>query len=447
MATDKFCNLRAFIKEHNKKLDNVIDDICAGHLFTQRRAVTFLNPTSSKLIEKLSDSKVDAEERFKMMRSLFIDGRHPNGVSKGLHSLNRKKIEEDLASVTKHRANQWETFNKSVVYDYSADHIPKEGESIVITKKQNVKGKGESGHENCSYKVTQELFKDMDHMSKEELHVKVTRTLSSLLGSFKDTNSELFNKCIEALDPNMSLSWFILVKPSPMSSYNESCNDYISSDIFDQWYDNVYSDEALRGNMNAKIIQDIFTNDSVYKTDRSKVQKQSLTRHKFKDACIASTSTKGELIKSLVEAYSEFNSNPEIKLLEDELRFHYSDAFGKKFNKDTVHDLLHLNWKDFGSSSIIFNKFISDSVASQELCDIRSSFISSNAFLYVNYDDSIFQKITNLVAGAGEGKRKVITILGKKSRNMHKMEYPKMSLAKFVKSLSSSEKAELKKLL
>jgi hypothetical protein len=426
-TNDTHCSLYGWLKDNNTELFNILEDMCAPGLFRPRHPTTFLNPNEKLTQElvKMCDNG-EGEEAFKILSSLFIFGKHSK-LDGELVSYNRKKYETDLSGLKKDNSFiQWKSKDNTAVFSYDLPKFPKEGKAAqppkLERKKRDVEGSSEGNHKRIT--DTEELFKDLDN-TDNALFKKVARNLNSLLEHVKSKNPSEFDKIKLLMDPNMVVSWFILVQPT------KSTDHHISDDSYNDWelteFSSITGVETIRS-----IFESNDKNNDV--KDQAKARKD-ITRVGFK-------STQEAVIK----AY-----NNHVKLLEDEIRFRFSDD--TTFEKSDINELSHLNWDEPKKSLVIFSNVSDGCLNNPALHSIMTKFIDSNAFKYTLYNAKIHERLTETISGAGNGNsnvKKMISILGNKNRNfiknMEKTNENK-ALSKFVSSLTSKQKSSLKELL
>jgi hypothetical protein len=271
-----------------------------------------------------------------------------------------------------------------------------------------------------------DMFSRLQILMKDNaLFKKVARNLNSLLEHVKSKNPSEFDKIKLLMDPNMVVSWFILVQPT------KSTDHHISDDSYNDWELTEFS--SITG---VETIRSIFeSNDKNNEVKDQAKARKDITRVGFK-------STQEAVIK----AY-----NNHVKLLEDEIRFRFSDD--TTFEKSDINELSHLNWDEPKKSLVIFSNVSDGCLNNPALHSIMTKFIDSNAFKYTLYNAKIHERLTETISGAGNGNsnvKKMISILGNKNRNfiknMEKTNENK-ALSKFVSSLTSKQKSSLKELL
>lgn len=429
---DTHCSLYGWLREHNSELFAELEEICAVGLFRPRYPVTFLNP-NKKLTQELvkMSENGDGEKAFEILSSLFIFGKHSK-LDGELISWNRKKIKTDLSGLKKDPSFvQWKSKDNSAVFSYDLDKFPTEGATSKPPKLERKKRDIDGGNvENQKrFQITQTLFNNLEN-DNHELFIRVARNLNSLLEHVKDKSEDVFNTISSLIDPNMVVSWFILVQPT------KSNDHHIPNDIFNDWVQPSNIAE-LSG---VDTIKKIFQNN---KPDNNKVKVQAEAR---KNTIREGFSKTKEAIK---KAYSDDGGN--LKLLEDELRFRFSD--NDKFEDDDIKELKTINWDNPEKSLVIFANTSEECLYKSALHAIMTGFIDSNSFKYTLYNASIHERFASAISGAGHGNanvKKMINILGNKNRNfitnMEKTNENK-ALSKFVSSLSSKQKSTLKDLL
>lgn len=431
-TNDTHCSLYGWLKDNNTELFNILEDMCAPGLFRPRHPTTFLNP-NDKLTKDLVNmcDNGEGEEAFKILQSLFIFGKHSK-LDGELVSYNRKKYETDLSGLKKDNSFiQWKSKDNSAVFSYDLPKFPKEGKPAQPPKLERKKRDVEGGNESSSKKVefTEKLFTEDRIKNKDnELFIKVARALDSLLTFIKAKNPEKFNKIKLLMDPNMVVSWFILVQPS---ARNSPSKPHIDNDLYNEWENN-----EIEG---VSTIHEIF--DSKDNDNSKEVREQSAARSSIVKEGFKATRD------SIITAYNKDH----VKLLEDELRFRFSED--NSFEKSDIHELMNVKWDSPMESLVIVSEPSQGCLYKSALHVMMTKFVDSNAFKYTLYNSKIHDRLATTIAGAGNGNsnvKKMINILGNKNRNfvknMEKTDVNK-TLSKFVSSLTSKQKSSLKDLL
>lgn len=417
----KFCNLHSFVKEYNPSLYEILDDMCAVGLFRPRDPVTFLNP-NEKIIKKLSDMIDDGngESAFKELQKLFIYGKHTK-LNGDLINYNTKLITSDLSKLNESKNfKSWQNRDNIIVFEYTNDKFPEEGAKAPrpkFEKKRYVEGQGET----CTLKMeaTKELF---SNLNDDKLNHKVAYALNSLLECLKKRNEEQYKKAIVLLDPNMILSWYILVQPS-----NEN-DGHIPNSVFNEWY------EIKNNTVNSvNLIKEAFNSNNY---DNSILAKnQTIRKELLTDGF--------EITKNSIMASYSGNL---AKLLEDELRFRYSNE--EKLSSFEIHELNNINWSNPKESLVLVTDPSKHCLYKSSLHQLMKEFIESNAFHYTMYNDKVHEKFEKNIVGAGS--KKMITLLGKNNRKfikkLEKTDDDK-SLSNLISSLNKNQLKYLKKVI
>lgn len=136
------------------------------------------------------------------------------------------------------------------------------------------------------------------------------------------------------------------------------------------------------------------------------------------------------------------------KLLEDELRFRFSDL--TEFDGEDIMTLNLVDWDSPQRSLVLFNKVPKSNLLQSEIYKLITQFIKSNAFLYTPYNDDIMKKIKNTISGAGSSSNSSLYICGGSNReDVKKMTCGSLefSLEDFVGGLNAEQLEELKSYL
>ncbi len=421
----KFCNLYNFVKDHNKGLISVIDDLCAEGLFKGRGTKTFLNPSSSMInqLQKMID-KGESDEALVKLKSLFLEGYHENVLpSMAYVSFNRKSV-KNLKAKSSSKFNKW----NSEINVFDIDSFPEEGETV----KQNKDAKGEKSKRGGSEKVLAtriEITNDLLKKYKGDKDFKVyAYAVNSLLTYIKnkDKDEKTYKSICKLLDPNMIISWYILVQPSAKHD-----NKHIPDVLFSNWAKECYNAPIP----SVKLIRELFSTNCW--------DNKELNHIVEKKKQISGIGLK-QTIEEVVSAYN----NDYCKLLEDELRFRLSDIM--EFDSEDLMTLNLINWDEPQKNLVLFNKIPTCNLLQSEIFKLIQQFIKSNSFLYTPFNPDIVEKIRNRISGAGNGSSNSLYICGGAHRdniqNMHGSGLG-FSLEAFIGGLTAEQKDELKSYL
>jgi hypothetical protein len=417
-SKQKYCNLFTFVKKNNKDLFALIDDLCAESLFKQKYPFTFLNPNKDvvKKLEKLIDNG-EQELALEKLKSLFIYGKHDT-LSKDLISYNKKKL-TDLAELSKLKKssnfNQWEGKDTLSVFELTHSDFPKEDSEI---QKPPISKKGKNEH-NLRVKHTHELMENYLH--SENLK-PVIYAVNSMLKCIKGKDMNTYNKIKLLVDPSPIVSWYILVQPTKTS------NKHISDDLFNEWH-NSCAQHILP---ETGELHELFNSNDY---ENKKLKEVVMKRKSIKEVGLEDT------IKEIQEAYN----NDHLKMLEDELRFRFSDE--EELDREHVVELNLVDWDNPKSSLILLNRLPKSNILRSEIMNIIKEFLKTNAFLYTPYNKSVVDKLKSTISGAGSGDSPVLRLMGEKNKDNILNLTAEVDLHSLVKSLSKSQKEELASLL
>jgi hypothetical protein len=421
-----YCGLYTFIKDHNKELYDIVDDLCAHGLFSSKNDITFLNP-NKKLTKKLVDmcEEGKSEKASNLIKAFFFHGKNDK-LTEDLVNYNLKKCTKDtIGKTSKSKVfKQWDKYNNASVFDYEDDSFPVEGDESARPPKQKRNGAKKGGSENNQKSnFTEEL------MNKKDPKL-VAYTLNSLINYCKskdsDNDTKYYDKLIHRLDPNVILSWYIIVQPNK----TEPC--YITHTIFNEWKSSSIQEST-------DILCDIFKNTSVSKDNLNKARKER------------------ENAKSVYEEYNELldrikksYEGHEIYMLEDELRFRFTnDSYNELF--ENIGTLNGLDWNTPNDNLVLLCK--SENLMQSATHECLKKFIDTNAFHYTLLNDEMCVKIEdNLkkIQGGGNGRKKIIKILGNDNRsNFNKItsKSDKELMQSFIMNLNKTQKKMLKDML
>lgn len=425
----KFCNLYSFVKKHNVNLYNILEDICAIGLFRPKYPVTFINPNEAA-VKKLS-SLIDggkSDVAFEELQKFFIYGKHKDLKKGDFITYNSKVLKSKIGDMVKPNTTfkGWDNRDNVMVFDQTSGDLLEEGdkkERPKLDKKANKTGKAEGGG-NDRMKATNKLLL---LSSENKIEHVFARHVNGLLVHLKDKDESKFNEVRHYVDPNPVLCWFILVKPS---AHGNNCCNYISEEVFDSWYDSMDSNP---NNKNA-----VFLRDGLFEAndfDMSKAKHASEMRKDIEtDGC-------ENTANSIISSYGD-----RLKLLEDELRFRFSDSeFSEK--DSAIAELKGIEWDEPDSATILFKNF-KGSLCTSAIHGIMIKFKDSNVFHYSMLNDNVHKKLQENIRGAGS--KKIISVLGNKGRklikNMDDSDDEK-EISKFLSSLNKKQVVSLKKLL
>jgi len=416
----KFCNIYSFVKSHNSKLLSIVEDLCAENIFKGRGDKTFLNP-SEKMIEELQNmiDKGDSDTALTKLKSLFIEGEH-NSLSSSA-----KYVSFNGKSVTGLKGNQSSTFNKwsSNIMVFDVSEFPKEGEAVASNKKEKRKKVNGSKESSIRVEVTNELI---NNYMMEKDHKVFAYATNSLLSFIKAKDVSLYESIHKLLDPNMILSWYLLVQPSARMG-----GKHIPDSVFAKWAKKTYKSPVK----SVELIRELMSSNNY---DNKELKHIIEKRKEIKAIGLKDT------IDDVLKAYKSDHH----KLLEDELRFRFSDL--PEFDGEDIMTLNLVDWDSPQRSLVLFNKIPKSNLLQSEIYKLITQFIKSNAFLYTPYNDDIMKKIKNTISGAGSSTNSSLYICGGSNRDgVQKMACGSLefSLEDFVGGLNAEQLEELKSYL
>ncbi len=404
----KYCSLYSFVKKEMPRLYELLDDICAVGLFRSKYELTFLAPTDEMVSElEAKVNKGDSEEAFVLLQSLFIYGKHDK-LDGELVSYNLKKIKSNLSDLKRHPKFQaWQSKDSAVVYQ--AVKFPEEGDATSRPKKEK-KGSGEAPVRSA---FTQKFFLDNKPSTIEVAHL-----VNSLLAEIESSNPEKYKEALDTVDPNLTLTWFFLVRPSAESS------PFISDERFQEW-----SETCASGIKSAEHIKKVFDLDS--EISRQKLKRISEVRQE-----VLKHVRLGDMQQAIIDAYESKD-----KLLQDELRFRYSE---EDIHSADIVTLMVIDWSDPLSKALLFHP---NTLEASAIMEVLKEFVTSNAFMYTIDTAILLERLKKNIVGAGN--RKTVKVLAQKS-----MEYirdmkgdDESHMRKLVSSMTKKQKDLLKKML
>jgi hypothetical protein len=423
--TKKYCNIYSFVKDNNPKLISIIEDLCAEGLFKGKGEKTFLNP-NEKLVNELDDdiNKGNSDIALTKLKSLFLVGEYTTLGKGTFTTFNGRKV-SDIKANKPSNFDKWKTESKFSILDLVDDKFPKEGDSVDIDLKNKKESKSAKGGKELSSRVeiTNELIND--YTSNEESK-KFAYALNSLLLFVKEKDKKVFEHVHKLLDPNLVVSWYIIVQPTAKTN-----NKHIPDSLFSQWANKKYKLPIK----SVELIKELISSNNY----DNKELKTIIEKRKS----ISGIGLK-ETIKDVVKSYN----NNYHKLLDDELRFRFSDM--KELEDDAIMTLNLVDWDNPKKSLVLFDNIPKSNLLQSEIHKVITQFIKSNAFLYTPYNDEIIQKIKNSISGAGNSAKNTLYICGGSLRDEIKKSSCggiEFSLEEFVGGLSAEQRDELKSYL
>lgn len=430
----KFCNLHTFVKKENPGLYDLLEDMCAVGLFRPKYPTTFINP-SKEVVAKLKSlvDKGESDVAFEHLQKHFIYGKHTS-LTGELINYNSKVVKTKLSDVTQKmdKLSLWKSKddNVAVFQQTNTDFLEEGAKKPKPTADKKKVGKITSGSEPNRMEATKELL----NKSKDNkvMHV-FARAVNGILLELKKQSEDGYKSVLTKLDPNPVLCWYILVKPC-ITCESDNCESHVPDSVFDEWYKK--RDVDFNKNSTALLREAFSSNDF----DNSLIAKAKKARDTIDMVGFKQTRD------SIMETYG----GDMLTLLEDELRFRFSDLPADNFSHDSanISELNGLNW-DKPEESLVLLKD-SSSLLNSVLHKVMQEFVASNAFHYTMFNDNVHQKLENNIVGAGAGAKKIVKVLGKEGRKLIKsMEDAdeEEELGKFVSSLTKNQLASLKKIL
>ncbi len=428
--SQKYCNFYSYLKKHNKQFAELaIDDLCLEGLMKSKslnkNGRTLLNP-SSKMVDELQKmvDNGDFDEATIKAKSLFIEGEfNEKTIKTKVVTFNSKEVDGSKLEVSTPKAK----FTPIEGLKYSVVDIkdfPKEGETVSKAKMEKSESKKGSKENNTRVQVTNDLINE--YIAQKNKHT-FSYHVNSLLTFIKNKDSALYGKIHKLIDPNMILTWYILVQPTMKANAK-----HIPDSLFNKWAQSNFKNPIK----SVELIKELMSSNNY---DNKELKQIVEKRKAINDNGLA------EVIKEVMKLYN----NP-LKLLEDELRFRFSDE--PELSHDDILSLNLIDWDQPKKSMILFvDKLPKSNLLRSELYKLLTKFIRSNAFLYTPYNDDVVKKIKSTISGAGSSSKSALYICGSSNRDeIQQMpaETPlEFSLEDFVNSLSEAQKAELKSYL
>lgn len=423
----KYCNLYSFVKNHNSDLISIIDDLCAEGLFKGKGAPrTFLNP-NKKLIKELENdiNKGDSDLALTKLKSLFLEEVHDSLSKKMYSNFNKKEIDgSSLETKPSKHFNKWNESTNFNVLELESSSFPveKEGKGIrqIKTGSSEIFGSKEMA---VRVEVTNDLINK--YTTDEESKV-FAYAVNSLLLYVKEADKKVYEKVHKLLDPNLVVSWYIMVQPTAKTS-----NKHIPDKLFAKWANKKYKLPIK----SVELIKELISSNNYDNKDLKTIieKRKSINGIGLK-----------ETINDVVKAYD----NNYHKLLEDELRFRFSDL--EELDSDCIMTLNLVDWDSPKKSLVLFDNIPKSNLLQSEIHKAITQFIKSNAFLYTPYNDEIINKIKNTINGAGSAAKSALYICGGTLRDAIKGSSSnalEFSLEDFVGGLSTEQRDELKSYL
>jgi hypothetical protein len=423
-----YCSLYTFIKRTNAELFEVLDDLCIVGLVRTRNDITFLNPDKN-LTKKLVDmvQTGQSEEASYHFKKLFLYGKHTKLDDTNVN-YNNKKNKSNLTKLSKSKEyRQWGGSNNVAVFDYNLNDFPEEGDNVERPNNGRGKGKGKRGSDEDNSQKILYTMKLMMHKNVDY----VIYALNSLLKHVSKSNSESMKIIKHTVDPNMILSWYILVQPGKQNP------DYIDNNIFNEWALSEANDvENLEKN----------TEKLTSILEQVEMSKESLmTQKKARINALNNAETLSNLIESVHVEYDDKMH----KLLEDELRFRYSDCDADEMFEHII-DFAGIDWNNIEKNLVLLGD-CPGNLLNTATHHCLLSFVNSNAFKYTTVNNELCKKLANSISGAGiNGGKKTIKMLGNTHRdNLNKTKSVKTMdvIESLLHNLSNKERKELKEML
>ena len=424
----EYCNLYSYVKENNNALLSVVEELCAEGLFIGRSKKTFLNPNSN-LVNELQKDVNDGkeEEALNKLKGLFLNDVYATiGKTAKLVNFNHKSVEGSELDLQPVKDLKWKRGLEIAIFDLKNKTFPVEGETVE-PKKKSAKGEKYGSSEKYGSKessvrveVTNELINK--YMINEE-HKVFAYAVNSLLTFVKSKDSKVYDKVFKLLDPNLIVSWYIMVQPSSKTS-----NKHIPDSLFSKWANKMYKTPIK----SVELIKELISSNNY----DNKELKNIIEKRKG----ISGVGLK-ETINEVVKTYD----NNYHKLLEDELRFRFSDL--ESLDSEDIMTLNLVDWDSPKKSLLLFYNIPKSNLLQSEVFKVINKFIKSNAFLYTPYNDDIVNKIKNSISGAGSSSSNSLYICGGNNRDdVKKMSCGSLefSLEEFAGGLSSDQREELK---
>lgn len=428
----KYCNLYSFVKNNNPDLISIIDDLCAEGLFKGKgekgEGKTFLNPSKAHIdILNKHINKGDSDEALAKLKSLFLEGVHTSIGNKMYKSFNKKEVDgSKLKTSNSDKFIKWNKDAKFNVLDLKSAEFPQEGKEVDNKSTEGKSGSSEfyGGKEAAiRVEVTNELINKYKGNNENKVFAYA---VNSLLSFVKSKDNKLYEKVHKLLDPNLIVSWYIMVQPSAKTS-----NKHIPDSLFSKWANKMYKAPVK----SVALIQELISSNNY----DNKELKQIIEKRKG----LSGVGLK-ETIHEVIKAYDNNYS----KLLEDELRFRFSDL--EELDAEDIMTLNLVDWDSPRKSLLLFDNIPKSNLLQSEVFKVINKFIKSNAFLYTPYNDDIINKIKNSISGAGATSSNSLYICGGNNRDeVKKMSCGALefSLQEFVGGLNAEQIDELKSYL
>ena len=191
----------------------------------------------------------------------------------------------------------------------------------------------------------------------EKDHKVFAYATNSLLSFIKTKDTPLYENIHKLLDPNMILSWYLLVQPSARMG-----GKHIPDSIFAKWAKKTYKSPVK----SVELIRELMSSNNY---DNKELKHIIEKRKEIKAIGLKDT------IDDVVKAYKGDHH----KLLEDELRFRFSDL--EVFDGEDIMTLNLVDWDSPQRSLVLFNKVPKSNLLQSEIYKLITQFIKSNAFL------------------------------------------------------------------
>lgn len=392
----KYCNLYKFIKSTNKKLYEVIDELCAKSLFKigAKFQTTFLMPNNKLISKMLSEiQEGHPEKAYDMLRGLLLKGvlatkadfkgDISNSLGFKLDEPSKLKIEHNKMFKT------WEGRDNVIVYDLLDDKVPS-ATTKSEWKPPTMKKKG--GSTDLRKKMATSLaskFKDFTRV-KDSIS-PYTSAVESLLKYLKAHHKAEYDAACFLLNGNSMITWYILIEPIKTKTR------VISDEIFNKWAPTYKSSDS----------------SAEYLAGIEHAAKQLDVKHfnkvnEIRKSLLMNKCNKFELPKAILHEYKSFDKKNipshlmklyeediHLKPFQDELRFFYPNACYYD-----IAELDSINWDK--TSTLLKILDTNTSVSSKEFFFSGVvSFVKSINLLYAPLSDEKHDKLMKQIKNGG----------------------------------------------
>lgn len=454
-------SLLVLIKRESPALYDVINELCMDGTFrSQRFQNTFLMPSNTlvKKLENLVANDKD-EQAIDLLRSLILkrhfdlsDFKTKDIVMGTLQSDSR--ILKEPAEVGKALKSSKKTVYSSktgaptfTVYEYTADEFPKtvagnSGGMVLATKIK--KGGSDNKKAEEHHNITKTLIQPNDGSATVN---NFFRAVSGLLSHLQEHDAAGWEHAKFYLCQNPILSWYFLTLPG--SEHGLVKHSTLKEMDFTQGMaDSDLTRACIEHNYSFN--KDVFRSINHVRSKLDVSSDKSFICKNIRDAY-------AKMLPEMKASHCispELESNSDLKLLMDELRFQYEDCVDSwESVSDVLTALKVINWNNPKACAVITDESIYRHCLIKPAEAVSSgpgAFVRSVYFLYMPLTESIEEQLVTRGAGSisgGSNPNSINSLIFNGGAAKKKAKSCDIKLASFVKMLSKSQRDALKGML